>query len=493
MHRGRLAIAIPIALALVSLSVALVTHAESVLWSRSFDSNLYSVDYLLGGDDELYFRDPAVTVHYRAHMENEDTGALIPSGATILTGSRVRFVFERHAYTDISWFATGGTFDSPYGDWSADAAAPPIACNSKDFVGKDNTDQKYQGDIYASLVVNAPLKMLSGVDAFDCEAPAVDGTQICTASAPGTFNPLFTFGGALTVDVPRFSGGNAIAPQAMNLSGTYGYFYPRFKTTDGRCFGSNFAMTPTEESDNQGTGRAFVVNVPVRTIPMTLSVVPAPENAEVHAPTTPSLQSGGACVVGQPHTITFVSTDPDNENLRYAIDWDADGSIDQWVPQSGYVPSGNIQSAARTYSIAGEKTLKVMAQDESGLTSGWATLSFDCTDSVTAGLDTDGQIGSVGGAGPFLPPSADLDIRAIPSLLRQGNTTLVNWSAEDVESCTVQGDNGDNWSGTKSPVGGETSSPITGETTYTLSCLDADGTPHTKQATVRIIPTFQEL
>jgi hypothetical protein len=37
-----------------------------------------------------------------------------------------------------------------------------------------------------------------------------------------------------------------------------------------------------------------------------------------------------------------------------------------------------------------------------------------------------------------------------------------------------------------------TSKPITGETTYTLSCITLDGTPLTKQATVRIIPTFQE-
>jgi hypothetical protein len=35
--------------------------------------------------------------------------------------------------------------------------------------------------------------------------------------------------------------------------------------------------------------------------------------------------------------------------------------------------------------------------------------------------------------------------------------------------------------------------PITGETIYTLSCIALDGATLTKSATVRIIPTFQEL
>ena len=40
---------------------------------------------------------------------------------------------------------------------------------------------------------------------------------------------------------------------------------------------------------------------------------------------------------------------------------------------------------------------------------------------------------------------------------------------------------------------GNISKPITGETTYTLSCIALNGgTTLTKQATVRIIPTFQE-
>ena len=72
------------------------------------------------------------------------------------------------------------------------------------------------------------------------------------------------------------------------------------------------------------------------------------------------------------------------------------------------------------------------------------------------------------------------------------STTKVNWSSSNVKSCTVSGQNGDAWSALQSSLGGNISKPIHGASTYTLSCLGLDGTTLSKQATVRIIPTFQE-
>lgn len=43
------------------------------------------------------------------------------------------------------------------------------------------------------------------------------------------------------------------------------------------------------------------------------------------------------------------------------------------------------------------------------------------------------------------------------------------------------------------PLGGVVSKPITGETRYALSCVALDGSALVKTATVRVIPTFQEL
>jgi hypothetical protein len=51
----------------------------------------------------------------------------------------------------------------------------------------------------------------------------------------------------------------------------------------------------------------------------------------------------------------------------------------------------------------------------------------------------------------------------------------------------------DYWTTLQSAIGGNISKPITGETTYTLSCVDAAGATLTNTATVTILPTFQEL
>ncbi len=204
----------------------------------------------------------------------------------------------------------------------------------------------------------------------------------------------------------------------------------------------------------------------------------------------PSL-SAGACVVGQAHTISMTTTDPDSDPIRYLIDWDANGMVDQFMPASGYVPSGTAQTASRTYALVGSKTLQVHAEDDTGNLSGWKSLTFNCSNSATGGINEGGN-GNGGGGGTESSLPA-LDLRVVPSLVRSGATTKVHWSATNVDSCSVSGQNGDAWNGIQSPLGGKTSRPITAETTYTLSCHTPDGATLTKSATVRIIPTFQEI
>lgn len=87
---------------------------------------------------------------------------------------------------------------------------------------------------------------------------------------------------------------------------------------------------------------------------------------------------------------------------------------------------------------------------------------------------------------------ASADLTVVPGLVRSGNTTQVIWTSDHVKSCTVTGTNGDTWTELASPVNGETSSPITGQTTYTLVCTTAIGTQKTSSSTVNIIPAYRE-
>ncbi|OGG56264.1 hypothetical protein A2680_00590 [Candidatus Kaiserbacteria bacterium RIFCSPHIGHO2_01_FULL_55_37] len=102
-----------------------------------------------------------------------------------------------------------------------------------------------------------------------------------------------------------------------------------------------------------------------------------------------------------------------------------------------------------------------------------------------------------------------------PALLHSGEKTRVIWTSDHVKTCVVTGQNGDAWPKpvtttetvtdaegnqiqqevTSTPpgkTGDELSSPIIQPTTYTLTCTTALGTKLVRQATVNLIPTFQE-
>jgi len=81
------------------------------------------------------------------------------------------------------------------------------------------------------------------------------------------------------------------------------------------------------------------------------------------------------------------------------------------------------------------------------------------------------------------------DIFARPALVRAGGTTVVKWTGREVTACTVTGTNGDEWEGTS---GERTSGVIDEATTYTLTCTAFNGTTVTDEATVNIIPVFEE-
>lgn len=82
-----------------------------------------------------------------------------------------------------------------------------------------------------------------------------------------------------------------------------------------------------------------------------------------------------------------------------------------------------------------------------------------------------------------------VSITVTPSLVRSGNTTVVNWVATRVRTCTVTATNADTWTGHN---GTQTSRAITSMTTYTLTCTRDNGTQLTDTATVNIIPVFNE-
>ena len=142
------------------------------------------------------------SVTYHAEITNADTGEVIQPGATVAEGAHLHLKFVPHVSQDISWFGTGSNFDSPYGEWVANAAPPgPIACRSQDFLNTiinradlvTYPNGTYRGDVYAALAVDPPQKSLQGLNGLDCTVDDTNATADCVANTVGTYQIAFDF------------------------------------------------------------------------------------------------------------------------------------------------------------------------------------------------------------------------------------------------------------------------------------------------------------
>lgn len=89
------------------------------------------------------------------------------------------------------------------------------------------------------------------------------------------------------------------------------------------------------------------------------------------------------------------------------------------------------------------------------------------------------------------PPEPELEITATPTLLRRGETSVISWTSENMDSCVVTENNpsiSNTWTGTS---GTQTSGAIEEQTIYTLTC-EVDDEELTDSVTVNIIPVFEE-
>lgn len=197
-----------------------------------------------------------------------------------------------------------------------------------------------------------------------------------------------------------------------------------------------------------------------------------------------------SCVNRDTITVSMRATDPNGDNLKYAVDWDADGTIDQYMPLSGYITSGTRLSATRTFDVEGAQTIRVRAEDYKGNASQFSTLTETCEDDWWRSLLS--RFGLTANQSNYdfsSEADTELEITAHPLLLQVGQTATITWSSENTQSCIVEGSNGDSWSGISDS---RTSSPIQSATTYTLTCETGDEGTQSDSVTVRIAPIWQE-
>jgi hypothetical protein len=182
------------------------------------------------------------------------------------------------------------------------------------------------------------------------------------------------------------------------------------------------------------------------------------ECAVVSYPATPTNTPPSAPVITGPTTGTvgtygfsFVSTDPELNAIRYAIDWDSNGAEDQSVPGAGFVPSGTSQNANQALPV-GTTTFQVKAIDDQGVNSDspWSVHQIVLT--------------------PVPPPTASLTINGSdgPLTVNNGAALTISWSSTGASSCAAAGAG---WSGPVA-LSGSVVVPASVAGNYILTCTN---------------------
>lgn len=406
------------------LTIPETVHAQSVLWSKTIKKTFEGRAQQSGGEGRWTLINPTIYVQYNTRVVNVNSGRVIACGSSVPEGTRVRFEILAHASRDIGWFATGGIYDSPYGSWSESVSKSGSICQDRNVYFRVNLGPNFGGivDYYSDFAVKPPVKTITGLPADQCSGSGTSMT--CNTTTPGVLNATYTF----APTYGRFWGGYGFQKKCVSLSNG-GYFRPDRVDIDARSLTCGVRVTP--------------------------ALPPA------QGPSAPVV-TGNACVTGAATTYTVVAQHPDtnpaNRRVRYQMDWDGNGSVDQVVPGSGYVAAGVAQTVTRVWATPGAKTFKVRAEDAGGRLSGWTSHTVpgcDPTDlpgdPTGTGTVTPDQLASttptvvtptppvdpatVWAYPPGTGPAGTITASVNPRLT---NTTCkLSWTTENVTECKV--------------------------------------------------------
>lgn len=301
-----------------------------------------------------------VSIQYSAEVKNNG----LPLGGTMVAvGDVITLNAIPFASTDISWFGTGYSADSPYGHWLNNATAPAIELVSNDYVGRDSWSAwgiNFIYDVYIPLSVNPPVityDYTGGTASLSCD---ISG-QNCTVTSPGSII------------------GN------VNIGSTYGKFYYRYHAispppspdlNDNTAMRQGFGDCTIRWGCVGGhAGSDYSLPIPAQTITFSLTAVSSNNNLTV--PSVIPQPFNGSTSTAYP--FTFTATDPDGDQVAYELDWNNDGSTDQTTAYGASGTSQSLSNPVAQWTIAGAYPFKVRAKDNQGGYSAWATPSVTLT------------------------------------------------------------------------------------------------------------------
>ncbi|MFA6554324.1 MAG: hypothetical protein WCS89_02335 [Candidatus Paceibacterota bacterium] len=441
-HRRRVAISksifILLLLPLGFMFTPSVTEAKETMWTDTktdvISNMLYYYWDRFGGSHGWgeSVKGRTVQIKYRAKIFTIDTNGNvineISDRASIPAGTKLRLRFSPHLPTDIFWFGMGYTMDSPYGEWNtnadpgvsdnnvevlgnspqgavddwdttgrynySDGAVLPTrtlgGCSAKDYVEQSIDPYGRDWDAYIPLVIAPPTNktvtingtsypLLSDAGGYYADYTITNG-NVGTGGVWGTWGEPYGYGWP-NYGV-SYAGGLDIK---FNFGSTIGKFYYRyydFRNGGGSynkgCYGNNIPLS----FGGSFVKTPYVLEVPSVTVRYMLDVGSAPVTN--NPPTIPTIVGPTTGFKGITYTFFASSTDPDGDQVRYKIDWDSDGNVDQILPSSGNTNSGTTLWGTKAWSTnvaTGNHSFKVMAYDEHDMPSvDWGTYTINLSD-----------------------------------------------------------------------------------------------------------------
>jgi hypothetical protein len=179
----------------------------------------------------------------------------------------------------------------------------------------------------------------------------------------------------------------------------------------------------------------------------------------------------------------------------------ADANGNQSVPASatvtvGPVPTVTLTANPTTVTTGGSSSLSWSSQNAASCTAsgGWtsstATSGTASTGALTATTtytmtcrDASGNTSAPASATVSVTPAAMVNLSAYPESVISGDTSTISWTSVGATTCTAVG----GWTTSNAPSGLFVTGPLTANTTFTMTCADANGTqsaPATVQVTV---------
>jgi hypothetical protein len=330
---------------------------------------------------------PTITSNYHANIFNSSKNVYLSDGDIVEVGDSLDISTD---LDEVSWTGTGFAIDTPLGHLTPNAAPSSSLCSPE-----EQTTVRYDVCVwrtFVSLSVNPPIPEITQTGTANLSCQGGSSNTVCKVNSPGeiviNFNIPNTYG-KFYFQSSRYNWSDPGFCSGYGVNGCFPNDDPSVSGTNDPltlCSGETFSnFDSSQPGYSFFAARAtscspFQASIPAQSRTLRLIAVGVDSS---NNPPLLTVSHPASAYVGEEVLIVLNATDPENDRVQYAVDWDGDEIAESWLPSaSGYVFSGTSQQINKTWVIEGKKNFWVMSRDEKGARSEWQNRNIDISTKV---------------------------------------------------------------------------------------------------------------